>query len=57
MIEFLADAESERDALRRGEMAEQRAVAGLMVFDVVEDQRRRIRRMLAIEHIDDGAHL
>ena len=43
--------------LRRGEMAEQGAIARLMIFDLVENQRRRIGRMLAIEHVDDGAHL
>ena len=37
-------------------MAEERTVTRLMIFNVVEDQRRRIRRMLAIEDVDDGAH-
>ncbi len=40
----------------RGEMTEQSAVAWLVTFDPVEDQRRRIGRMLAVEHVDDGAH-
>ncbi len=57
MVEFLCDAEGQRDALRRSEVAEQRAITGLMISDIVEDQRRRIGRMLAVEHIDDGAHL
>src|SRR5215208_5742755 len=38
-------------------MAEERAISRSIVFDLVEDQRRRIGRMLAVEHIDDGAHL
>ena len=56
VIEFFVDSERQRDALRRGEMTEERAVTRLMIFNVVEDQRRRIGWMLAIEHVDDGAH-
>jgi len=37
-------------------MTEERAVTRLMIFNVVEDQRRGIGWMLAIEHVNDGAH-
>jgi hypothetical protein len=42
VIEFFFDSERQRDALRGGEMTEERAVTRLMIFNVVEDQRRRI---------------
>src|SRR3990170_2159685 len=38
-------------------MAEECAIAVSVAFDLVKDQRRRIGRMLAIEHVDNGAHL
>src|SRR5258708_21028456 len=56
VIEFFFDAERQRNALRGGEMTEERAVPRLMIFNVVEDQRRGIGWMLAIEHVNDGAH-
>src|SRR5258705_8917513 len=55
VIECFFDAERQRNALRGGEMTEERAVTRLMIFNVVEDQRRGIGWMLAIEHVDDGA--
>ena len=33
MIEFFFDPEGERDPVRRGEMTEERTIAGLMIFN------------------------
>lgn len=38
-------------------MAEERTIAWFMIFNSIEDQRRRIRRMLAIKNVNNGAHL
>src|SRR5262245_35084883 len=48
MIELFGDAEGQCDALRRGEVTEQGAESGCMVFYLVENQGGRIGRVLAV---------
>src|SRR5215471_1167527 len=48
MVEFFGDAEGRCDALGRGEVTEQGAKSSSMISYLVEHQRGRIGRMLAI---------
>jgi len=36
---------------------EERTIAWFVIFNSIEDQCRRVRRMLAIENVNNGAHL
>jgi len=57
MVKFFFDSQRQRYPLRRGEMAEERPIAWLVILDSIEDERRRVGRVLAIEDVNNGAHL
>ena len=57
MVKFFFNSQGQRDALRRGEMAKERSIAWFVILDSIEDERRRVGRVLAIEDVNNGAHL